>query len=145
MAKFTAEHFEQLTNPRSIVIAGASDKTGPGSYNLMENLLKEGIDKTIYPVNIRSDEVLGHKAYKRICDIPEAVDLAIIMVPRGAVTEAVSDCVELGIKTVLIVSQGFADADQAGHDMQDALVKIVAGTDTCLIGPNTIGIANSFD
>lgn len=145
MAKFTKEHFEQLINPRSIVIAGASDKTGPGSYNLMENLLKEGIDKTIYPVNIRSDEVLGHKAYKRICDIPEAVDLAIIMVPRGAVAEAVSDCVELGIKTVLIVSQGFADADQAGHDMQNELVKIVAGTDTCLIGPNTIGIANSFD
>jgi acetyltransferase len=145
MAKFTSEHFEQLTNPRSIVIAGASDKTGPGSYNLMENLLNEGIDKTIYPVNIRADEVLGHKAYKRVRDIPEAADLAIIMVPRGAVGEAVTDCVEKNIKIVLIVSQGFADADQEGHDMQDALLKIVAGTETCLIGPNTIGIANSFD
>jgi len=145
MAKFTQEHFEQLINPRSIVIAGASDKTGPGSYNLMENLLKEGIDKTIYPVNIRADEVLGHTAYKRVRDIPEEVDLAIIMVPREAVAEAVSDSVEKGIKTVLIVSQGFADADQAGHDLQDALVEIVDSTDTCLIGPNTIGIANSFD
>ncbi|MBT4940508.1 MAG: CoA-binding protein, partial [Rhodospirillaceae bacterium] len=145
MTKFTSEHFGQLINPRSIVIAGASDKTGPGSYNLMENLLKEGIDKTIYPVNIRADEVLGHKAYKRVRDIPEAVDLAIIMVPRGAVAEAVSDCVLKGIKAVLVVSQGFADADFEGHDLQDELVRIVEGTDTCLIGPNTIGIANSFD
>ncbi len=145
MAKFTSEHFEQLINPRSIVIAGASDKTGPGSYNLMENLLKEKIDKTIYPVNIRADEVLGHKAYQRVRDIPETVDLAIVMVPRGAVAEAVSDSVEIGIKTVLIVSQGFADADQDGQKMQDELVGIVEGTETCLIGPNTIGIANSFN
>ncbi|MBT7954898.1 MAG: acetate--CoA ligase family protein [Rhodospirillaceae bacterium] len=145
MAKFTQEHFEQLTNPQSIVIAGASDKTGPGSYNLMENLFKEGIDKTIYPVNIRAGEVLGHRAFKRVRDIPEVVDLAIVMVPRDVVAEAVSDSVEKGIKNVLIVSQGFADADQAGHDLQDALLEIVDGTDTCLIGPNTIGVANSFD
>jgi len=145
MTKFTQLHFEHLTNPRSIVIAGASDRTGPGTYNLMENLIKEGIDKTIYPVNLKSDTVLGHKAYTRIRDIPEAVDLAIIMVPREAVAEAVSDCVEKDIKVALIVSQGFADADQDGHDMQDRLVEIVNGSDTCLVGPNTIGDANSFD
>ncbi len=145
MTKFTQLHFEHLTNPRSIVIAGASDRTGPGTYNLMENLIKEGIDKTIYPVNLKSDTVLGHKAYTRIRDIPEAVDLAIIMVPREAVAEAVSDCVEKDIKVALIVSQGFADADQDGHDMQDRLVEIVNGSDTCLVGPNTIGVANSFD
>lgn len=145
MTKFTSQHFEQLTNPRSIVIAGASDRTGPGVYNLMENLIKEGIDKTIYPVNLKSDMVLGRQAYTRVRDIPEVVDLAIVMVPRTAVAEAVSDCVEKGIKVALIVSQGFADADQEGHDLQDQLVKIVEGSDTCLVGPNTIGVANSFD
>ncbi len=145
MRKFTQRHFEQLTNPRSLVIAGASDKTGPGIYNLMENLIKERIDKRIYPVNIKVDVVLGRKAYHRIRDIPQTVDLALIMVPRNAVAEAVSDCVDKGIKVAIIISQGFADADREGVILQDQLVKIIRGTDTCLLGPNTIGVANSFD
>ena len=145
MGAFSSEHFTQLTNPRSLVIVGASNKTGPGSYNVMENLLKEGIDKTIYPVNISADEVLGHKAYRRVRDIPGAADLAIIMVPRNAVPEAVEDCIDKGIKSVLVVSQGFADADDAGGELQDRLVELVKDTDTRLIGPNSIGIANSFD
>ena len=145
MQKFSKQHFENLTNPRSIVIAGASDRTGAGTYNLMENLIKEGVDKTIYPVNLKAEMVLGKKAFQRIRDIPEVADLAIIMVPRTGVAEAVRDCVEKGIKVTLIVSQGFADADQDGHDMQDQLVEIVEGTNTCLVGPNTIGVANSFD
>ncbi len=145
MQKFTKRHFEQLTNPHSLVIAGASDKTGPGIYNLMENLIKERIDKRIYPVNIKVDVVLGRKAYRRIRNIPQTVDLALIMVPRNAVAEAVSDCVEKGIKVAVIISQGFADADREGTILQDQLLKIVRGTDTCLLGPNTIGVANSFD
>jgi acetyltransferase len=100
MGSFTRKHFEQLTNPRSIVIVGASTATGPGSYNLMENLIREGIDKTIYPVNLTADEVLGHTAYQRVRDIPEPTDLAIVMVPRAAVLEALTDCVKKGIKTV---------------------------------------------
>ncbi|MEE8308313.1 MAG: CoA-binding protein, partial [Gammaproteobacteria bacterium] len=145
MGGFTPEHFEQLTNPQSIVIVGASNKTGPGSYNLMENLIKEGIDKTIYPVNIKAAEVLGHKAYPRVRDIPQAADLAIIMVPRTAVPEAVADSVEKGIKTVLVVTQGFADADDIGGELQQQLIELVKDTDTRIVGPNTIGVANSFD
>ncbi len=145
MGGFSREHFERLINPRSIVIVGASNRTGPGSYNLMENLIREGIEKVIYPVNLSADQVLGHQAYKRVWDIPEPADLAIIMVPRTAVPEAVADCVEKGIKTVLVISQGFADADQVGSELQNQLVELTRGTDTRIVGPNTIGIANSFD
>jgi acyl-CoA synthetase (NDP forming) len=145
MGGFTKKHFEQLTNPQSIVIVGASTATGPGSYNLMENLINEGFDKTMYPVNLTADEVLGHKAYPRVLDIPEPTDLAIVMVPRTAVRGALADCVEKGIKTVLVISQGFADADPAGCELQDQLIELVKDTDTRIIGPNTIGIANSFE
>ena len=145
MGGFSREHFQRLINPRSIVIVGASNKTGPGSYNLMENLIKEGIDKTIYPVNLSADQVLGHQAYRRVRDIPQPADLAIIMVPRTAVPEAVADCVAKDIKTVLVISQGFADADAEGCALQDQLVELTKDTDTRIIGPNTIGIANSFD
>lgn len=111
----------------------------------MENLINEGFDKTIYPVNIKADEVMGRKAYQRVRDIPESTDLAIVMVPRTAVLEALTDCVEKGIKTVLVISQGFADADHAGCELQGQLVELVKDTDTRIIGPNTIGVANSFD
>jgi acetyltransferase len=121
MGDFTSKHFKQLINPQSLVIVGASTATGPGSYNLMENLINEGFDKTIYPVNITADEVLGHKACQRVLDIPEPTDLAIVMVPRTAVLGALADCVEKGIKTVLVISQGFADADQVGCELRIAL------------------------
>jgi len=57
----------------------------------MENLIKEVIDKTIYPVNRTADQVLGRTAYARVRDIPERPEPAIVMVPRAAVPEAVAD------------------------------------------------------
>ncbi len=145
MQNFTMEHYNQFLSPRSVVIVGASGKTGPGSYNLMENLINEGCTVRLYPVNIRAAEVLGHKAYKSVLDIPEVVDLAVITVPRTAVPEAVRGCVERGIKSVIIVTQGFADADEVGRKMQEELKEIIRGTETRLIGPNSIGVANAFD
>jgi acetyltransferase len=139
------EHFNQFFSPRSVVIVGATEKTGSGTYNLMENLINEGCTARLYPVNLRAHEVLGHKAYRSVLDIPEQVDLAIITVPRAAVLQATRECVEKGIKSVIIVSQGFADADDEGLRMQEELKVIIKGSETRVVGPNSIGLANAFD
>jgi len=145
MRRFSMEHYQNFFNPQSIAIIGASKKTGPGSYNLMENLIKEGCTARLYPVNIRADEVLGHRAYASVMDLPESVDLAVITVPRTAVLPALGDCVRKSMRSVVIITQGFADADEEGRRMQEDMLKIIHGSETRVIGPNSIGVANAFD
>ena len=145
MRRFSMEHYHRFFNPHSIAIIGASGKTGPGSYNLMENLINEACTARLYPVNIRAKEVLGHKAYASVVDLPESVDLAVITVPRTAVPPALRDCVRKGISSVVIITQGFADADEKGRRMQEEMLEIIRDSDTRVIGPNSIGVANAFD
>ena len=141
----TPEQFNRFIDPGTVAVIGASSRTGPGSYNLFENLLREGCRAQLYPVNRRAADILGVPAYRSVKDIPESVDLAIIVVPRQFVVAAVRECVEVGVPAAVVITQGFADADAQGRAWQQEIKEIVDGTDTRLIGPNTIGLANAFN
>ncbi len=145
MAALTPEHFKQFIDPASVAIIGASSRTGPGSYNLLENLLRENCHARLYPVNIRGGEVLGLAAYRSVKEVPEIVELAIVIVPRQFAAAAVRECAEAGIRAVVVITQGFADADEQGRAWQEEMRESIAGTPTRLIGPNTIGVANAFN
>ncbi len=142
------EKFEELKpflEPRSIAIIGASSRTGPGSFNLLEEMKGFGYKGRIFPVNPRGGEILGLKAYTHIKEVPEKVDLVIVSVPRDYVLGIVRDCVAIGIESLIIITQGFADADEIGFGLQEELKEIIRGTKTRVIGPNTLGMANLFD
>jgi len=111
----------------------------------MENMLNDGCRVRIYPVNIQGKEILGFKTYKSVLDIPEVVDLAFITVSRAVVLGVVKECVQKGIKSIIVISQGFADADEEGKRLQKEVLKAIAGTGARLIGPNTIGVMNVLD
>lgn len=135
---------DQIFSPRSVALIGVSTRTGPGTYNVLERMIECGFGGRIYPVNPRGGELLGLPVYRSVLDIPEVVDLAVISTPRTAVLDVVKDCVTCGIKAVVIITQGFADADDEGRKMQAALVEAVKDTDTRIVGPNTLGVANLF-
>ena len=145
MRELTEEQYRRFLMPRTLAVIGVSERTGPLAYNLVENLSDEGCPCRIYPVNVRAREIAGHKAYRSVAEIPEVVDLAVISVPRDAVTGVVRECVDRGIKALVVATQGFADADDEGHRLQVELDRILAGTETRLLGPNTIGVANLLD
>lgn len=145
MGSLSLEHYYRMINPQSVALVGVSEKTGPDSFNPLENMLEDGIRCRIYPVHIRAEKILGRKVYRSVLDLPETVDLAVISTPRTAVPGVVRECVEKGIKSVIVISQGFADADAEGARLQEEIRRIIAGTGTRLIGPNTIGIINVFD
>lgn len=144
MNRFTWEHYKKFIEPTSVAIIGVSEKTGPDSYNLMENMLEDGCECSIYPVNIRADMILGHTAYSSVLDIKERVDLAIISLPRTVVVPTVKECLQKGIQAIIIISQGFADSDREGVRLQNEIEDLIGGTDTRIIGPNTIGVVNTF-
>jgi acetyltransferase len=131
-------------NPRSVALVGVTTRTEPEAYNPLDPLLKTGFSGRIYAVNPKGGEVLGQTLYHSILELPEVVDLAVISTPREAVLKVVKECVAKEIKAIIVITQGFADGDKEGQMMQAEMNKIIQGTRTRLIGPNTIGVINAF-
>jgi acyl-CoA synthetase (NDP forming) len=131
-------------NPVSVAVVGASRKTGKGSFNLIERMVEFGFKGRIYPINPSAGDIMGLKAYKRIGDIEDRVDLAVISVPREQVPAIVEECARRGNMGAIIVPQGFADADETGKDLQDQLTQIARQTGIRILGPNTLGVINAF-
>ena len=133
-----------VMEPKSVAILGATTSTGPGSFNAVETILHFGFKGKIYPVNPKTEQILGLKAYPNVKAIPENVDLAIIATPRDKVPALVKDCVEKGIKAVVIFAQGFSDSDAEGKALQTEILSIARQGTTRIIGPNTFGVVNVF-
>jgi acetyltransferase len=127
-----------------VAIIGATRKTGPGSFNLIENMRSFGFQGKIYPVNPQATEISGLKAYRDVGEIPGRIDLAVISTPREQVPPVVETCADLGIQGAIIVPQGFADADEKGKALQEALTRIARTRGIRILGPNTLGIHNAF-
>ena len=138
------EQIRPFVEPHSFTAIGVSRRTGPGTYNLLEHLVRYGYKGRVYPVNPNASEILGIKTYPDVAAVPEVTDLALISLPRLSVLQAVKDCIEKGIKAIIIITQGFADADdEEGKQMQDEIVALARSTGTRILGPNTFGVANA--
>ncbi|MBW2616703.1 MAG: CoA-binding protein [Deltaproteobacteria bacterium] len=131
--------------PESTAIIGISRRSGPGSYNLMENMLHYGYQGRIFPINPQANEILGVKAYTNIRKVGLKIDLAIISLPRELVVKSVQECAEAGVKAVIVVGQGFADADVRGKILQHELIAIAKENGLRILGPNTLGVVNNFN
>lgn len=141
----TKEQLERFFNPRSVAIIGATTRTGPAVFNVVENMIWFGYEGEIYPVNPRYDKILGRTAYKDVRDIEAEVDLAVVALPRHIVPSAVKACAEKRVKAVIIVSQGFAEVGEEGKKFQDEFVQIAKESGMRILGPNTLGTHNFFD
>jgi len=131
--------------PQSVALIGTSRYTGEGAFNILENLLSYGYQGRIYPINPNAREILGLKTYPRITEVTEAVDLAIISTPRSLVPRLLKECTESNIQSVIIVAQGFADAnDDEGKQLQKEITDIAQSSQVRILGPNTFGAANAF-
>jgi acetyltransferase len=129
--------------PRSVAIIGSLETGMTGGGVIIENLRKLGFPGKIYPVNPSYDEVLGLKVYPNINELPEIVDLANVMVPRRIVPRIIRECAEKGVKAAVIISDGFAERDKEGAKLQRETVNIAKSAGLRLIGPNTVGVANT--
>ncbi|HWQ72579.1 MAG TPA: acetate--CoA ligase family protein [Desulfitobacteriaceae bacterium] len=145
MVRLTMEQYYNFINPEAVTIIGVSEKTGPGMFHPLQNMLKDGCQARIYPVNIQGRDILSQKVYKSVLDLPEVPDLAFITVGRTAVPGAVKECLQMGIKSLIVLSQGFDDADEEGKALQKEISQAISGTGTRLLGPNTLGIINALD
>ncbi len=128
--------------PESVALIGVPRSTDTG-VNTVEFMLEYGYKGRIYPVNPSADTIVGIKAYPSVKDIPGTVDLAVISVPRQIVPNLLADCIEKGIKAVIVVSQGFADADEEGKELQARIVSMAREAGVRIVGPNSMGTVNA--
>ncbi|NVM45166.1 MAG: CoA-binding protein [Candidatus Lokiarchaeota archaeon] len=127
-------------NPKSIAIIGASD-TFKFGYNMTKYLLSSNF-KT-YPVNINKDFIFGHKVFKNINDIPDDIELVIIIVRNEFVLQTVKDSVKKGVKGIIIETAGFAETGiKELVKIQEEIEKIAKNSNVRIIGPNCVGITN---
>lgn len=137
-------NIKKFMEPRSVALIGVSSKVGKGALNVLENLVQIGFKGKIYPVNPNVQKLLGQKVFPDVTAISEDIDLAVVMTPRHIVPKVVERCSKKGIASVLIITQGFIEADEEGRALQSRIDQIVRETGVRVLGPNSIGVVNHF-
>jgi len=131
-----------IFSPESVAIIGASNTPGKVGHDIFANILRGGYTGTLYPVNPKARSILSVKAYPSISDIPDPVDLAIIILPPKASLAAVEESMRKGIKGVVIVSAGFREVGDEGLEIENNIVSICRNAGVRLVGPNCLGVIN---
>jgi acetyl coenzyme A synthetase (ADP forming)-like protein len=126
--------------PASVAVIGASRDPESIGGRLLDAVLKGGFCGSVYPVNPHAFAVAGLKAYPSIRELPEIVDLALVAVPRDAVLGVVEDCAVRGVRALVLITAGFAEAGAEGRELQQRLIEQVRRHGMRLIGPNCLGL-----
>lgn len=129
--------------PNSVAVVGASAEPGKLGYIVIDNILRYGYKGKVFPVNPAVTEVLGLKAYPRVTDIADPVDLAIIVVPSRAVPGVMRDSGEKGIKEAVIITAGFKEIGLAGLKLENEVTDIARRYGIRFLGPNCLGFIDT--
>jgi len=129
--------------PRAIAVIGASRQRGRIGSEILHNLRASGFTGTLVPVHPDAAEIDGLRAYPSVRDIPGAIDLAVVVVPAGAVPAVVDDCVVKGVRAIVVISAGFGESDGIGAALQDEVVDKIRAAGLRMIGPNCMGVLNT--
>jgi acyl-CoA synthetase (NDP forming)/RimJ/RimL family protein N-acetyltransferase len=129
--------------PERVAVIGASRNDQSMGSLLMRNIIEHGYQGEVYPIHREADEIQGLTAYRSIRDVPEPVDLAIVVVPADQAVEVVKDCGKAGVKALLVLSSGFAEDGEEGVRLQEKLRSRVRRAGMRVVGPNSFGLINS--
>jgi acetyl coenzyme A synthetase (ADP forming)-like protein len=133
----------RLLAPRSVAVIGASRTAGTIGHELFRNLLLFGFTGAVYPVNPNAAAVGGVRAYATVEEIPDAVDLAVIVVPAIDVPAVVEQCAAKRVHGLVVISAGFAETGDEGRAVERALVTTARAHGMRMIGPNCMGVVNT--
>ena len=128
--------------PKSVAVVGASSDIHGLRGRILEIILSHPFGGKVYPVSRSAPEVQGLKAYASVEELPEPVDLAILIIPAQYMPAELERCGRAGIKAAVILSSGFAEEGETGRRMQNEIAAIARRYDMAVSGPNTEGFAN---
>jgi acetyltransferase len=126
--------------PRNVAVVGATERIGSVGRTIFWNLISSPFGGTVYPVNPSRPSVLGVRAYPSLKDIPDKVDLAVIVTPANSVPALIRECVDLDIKGAIIISAGFKEIGAEGAALEAEVLAEAKRSGMRLIGPNCLGV-----
>jgi acetyltransferase len=134
---------DAIFSPNSVALIGATEKPGSVGRTILWNLLSNPFGGTVYPVNPKSTNILGIRAYPSIGDVPDKVDLAVIVTPAPTVPAIIGECVEAGVKGAIIISAGFKETGPEGATLERQILAEARRGRMRIIGPNCLGVMNT--
>ena len=137
---------ENFFKPDAIAVVGASIKHMKLGNQILENLLKDGFPGRIFPINAKADSttrIMGIKAYPSLVEVPQPIDLAIVVVPSRGVLSVIQDCGAKGIDSVVIISAGFKEVGEEGATLESELLRLSKNLGIHILGPNVLGIIDA--
>jgi acetyl coenzyme A synthetase (ADP forming)-like protein len=137
------QSLDALFRPRSVAVIGTSRRPGTIGYQILDNILRHGFTGVVYPVNPSATAVHSIRAWPSILEIPDPVDMAVVVVPKEHVARVVDECGEKGVKGVVVISAGFREVGGEGVAREAALVAQVEALGMRLVGPNCMGLVNT--
>ena len=130
-------------HPHGVVVIGASTDPTKLGYGVARNLLEGGFPGAVHLVNPKGGTLLGHPLYPSVADVPDPVDLAVILIPAPAVPPALEACGQRGIRAAIIASGGFRETGPQGAELEAACLEIAHRHGIRLLGPNCIGLVDT--
>jgi acetyltransferase len=133
---------DKILNAKSVAIVGASKNATKRGFQSIRTLLDEKYEGNIYPVNPKEDSILGFKCFKKVSEIPEPVDMALIATPARTLPAVLEDCGKKKVKGAVILAGGFGEMGAEGRVLEDLVVETARKNNIRIIGPNTSGMIN---
>ena len=139
------QSLDAIFKPRSVAVIGASDRPDSVGRAVLWSLLSSPFGGTVYPVSAKHASVLGIKAYSDVQQIPETVDLAVIVTPADTVPSVIGQCVAAGVRGAIVISAGFKEHGEHGKELERQIVEQLGNSRMRLIGPNCLGVMNPIN
>jgi len=132
-----------IFRPRSIAVLGVTNTPGTVPHDIFVNLLGSRFNGAVYPVAPKKRHIAGVRAYDYVLDIPDPVDLAVLVFPGNVCEKALQQCIEKGVRAAIIISAGFREVGPAGLERENRVRAIAREAGMRLIGPNCLGVINT--
>ena len=137
---FRRHPLDTIFAPRNVAVIGATEKEDSVGRTLLWNLISNPFGGTVFPVNPKRNNVMGIRSYPSIGDVPDQVDLAVIVTPAPTVPSVIGECVAAGVKGAIIISAGFKEIGPEGAKLEQEVLATARAARMRIIGPNCLGV-----
>lgn len=128
--------------PAGIAVFGVSDSENNLARNIVENLLTFSFKGEVYPVGRKGGFIGAKKIYKKLQDVPQTPDLAVLLIPAHMIPQTLNECAKYGIRRAVIEAGGFSEFSSKGSEAERVILEIVQSNQMKVIGPNCVGTVN---
>ena len=140
--KSTNNPIKSIFAPTNVAVIGATEKEGSVGRTILWNLISSPFGGAVFPINPKRPSLLGIKAYPTIKDVPDPVDLAVIVTPAPSIPGIIGECIEAGVKGAIVISAGFKEVGAEGARLEQQILEQARKSGMRIVGPNCLGVMN---